>query len=366
MQLSLLNKLRCPDCRQGQITVGEISKDEGALDPEEVFEGVLSCSNCDSWFPVIDGVPRMLPTDLRDKLPNDYPDFYRRNADKLPSSGRSAPVVKDVYLKGQEHVMDAFGFEWNEFSEYSNDNFDQWVEPLTPEFFDGKFGLDAGCGAGRHSRKAHSYGARLIAMDLSPAVDASYAKAREIDGIDVVQGDIFSPPLMDGIFEFIYSIGVIHHTPDPPRAFQQLVAHLKPGGTICCLVYASGRPLALGLLDGIRTVTTRLPLPIVRAVSWTVAAFDTAIPITSFRIARKLGVNDETLAKLFPEHVRIYADRSFDTNYTDWQDRLSYPYVHYYSPEEVQGWFDTAGLEQTKVNEVGTHGVTGVGVTPVS
>ena len=100
MQLSLLNKLRCPDCRQGQITGEEISKDEGALDLEEVLEGVLSCSNCHSWFPVIDGVPRMLPTDLRDKLPNDYPDFYRRNTDKLPSSGRSAPVVKDDHLKG--------------------------------------------------------------------------------------------------------------------------------------------------------------------------------------------------------------------------------------------------------------------------
>ena len=146
MQPALLGRLRCPDCSSGELAAEEFCKDDGALDFNEMLEGVLSCTNCESWYPCIGGVPRMLPRDLRQTLPNDYPEFYRHNADRLPGVGGPISVDKDAHIKGQEHVMDAFGFEWNEFSEYSHDNFDQWVEPLTPDFFKGKFGLDAGCG----------------------------------------------------------------------------------------------------------------------------------------------------------------------------------------------------------------------------
>jgi SAM-dependent methyltransferase len=260
--------------------------------------------------------------------------------------------------------MEAFGFEWNEFSDYTHDNFLDWVTPLQPEFFSGKFGLDGGCGAGRHAMKAHEYGADLVAMDLSPAVDATYAKARTTTGVYVVQGDIFNPPLQPATFEFIYSIGVIHHTPDPPRAFQSIAKLLQPGGTIACLVYASGRPVALGVLSAIRKVTTRVPLPVAKGLSWLAAAIDTVFPITAYRVARKLGAKPAMLEKSFPEHVRIYADQSFATNYTDWLDRLSYPYVHYYNRDEMQEWLDRAGLEDTIVSYVGVHGVTGVGTCP--
>jgi SAM-dependent methyltransferase len=212
--------------------------------------------------------------------------------------------------------------------------------------------------------KAHEYGATMLAMDLSPAVDATYAKARSIDGIDVVQGDIFNPPFVPGTFEFVYSIGVIHHTPDPPRAFRSLVPLVKPGGTIACLVYASGRPIALRLLGSIRSLTTRLPLPATKGLSWLAAAIDRYGPIALLRLARRFGASDAMLAKVFPEHVRIYADESFDTIYTDWLDRLSYPYVHYYDRDDMQEWLDRSRLEHTVVTELGTHGVVGVGRTP--
>jgi SAM-dependent methyltransferase len=303
----------------------------------------------------------MLPSDLRVALNTAYPEFFVTYGDRLQGA-KAGTVTKAV--KGQLHVMEAFGYEWNSFVDYEMDNFDEWVGPVTPDFFKGKLGLDAGCGAGRHSMQAHSYGAQMVAMDLSPAVDATYGKARVTPGINVVQGDIFHPPFKPGTFEFVYSIGVIHHTPDPPRAFQSIVKVLRPGGTMIVMVYASTRPGLLKLLAVLRSVTTRLPLPAMKAMSWLAAAVDVVGPITAYRVLSNIGFPKKLLNRIAPEHVQIYAKVNFQTCFTDWVDRFSYPYVHYYNVAEVTEWCETAGLEKIEVTQLGTYGVNGVGVMP--
>jgi SAM-dependent methyltransferase/uncharacterized protein YbaR (Trm112 family) len=362
MKPALTSWLRCPDCGNRDLKLEVFTFDRHAEVGEspEILEGYLAC-RCGACFPIIKGVPRLLPRHLRPALQDDYPSFYSRHGARLPD-GTTAPVNgRSAEVRGQRHVMESFGFEWNEFADYKNENFDDWVAPLKPEFFAGKLGVDAGCGAGRHALKAHEYGAEIVAMDLSPAVDAAYLKARTTTRMHVVQGDIFNPPLARETFDFVYSLGVLHHTPDPPRAFQSLVPLLRAGGTMAVMVYASGRPVALGVLAAIRAVTTRLPLPVTKFLSWAAAAADTLGPIALYRTLARLGAPPEHLDALTPEHVRLYARESFNTCYTDWLDRLSYPYVHYYSRNHLWDWFVGAGLEKLTVRPLGIHGWTGVG-----
>lgn len=362
MKPALVNWLRCPDCDHRDLKLNVFAHDTAAdvHDASEILEGVLGC-RCGASFPIIAGVPRLLPRHLRAALADSYPGFFTEHAARL--NGWHAPRSRTAEVRGQLHVMEAFGFEWNEFADYENQNFDEWVAPLTPDFFRGKLGVDAGCGAGRHALRAHSYGAEIVAMDLSPAVDAAYRKARAVPRMHVLQGDIFNPPLRRDTFEFVYSLGVLHHTPDPPRAFKSLVPLLRPGGTIAAMLYGSGRPVALGVLGLVRAVTTRLPLPATKLLSWLAGVIDTVGPIGAYRLLRALGVPRPALDRLTPEHVRLYADLSFSTCYTDWLDRLSYPYVHYYTRDTVWDWFISAGLERVTVTALGMHGWTGVGST---
>lgn len=363
MKDRVLTWLQCPDCHGRELRMVSF-----AFDPHsdvtgcpETLDGMLTCS-CGEWFPIIGGVPRLLPSPLRDVLPNEYPIFFRQYADRLFPTGRtnsSANHADDA--KGQIRIMESFGYEWNEFEDYDNNNFDAWVAPLKPVFFRGKVGLDAGCGGGRHALRAHSYGAEIVAMDLSPAVDAAYKKARTTTGVHVVQGDIFNPPLAQGAFEFAYSLGVLHHTPDPPEAFQRLVPLLRPGGTIAVMVYAEGRPLVLSTLGAIRALTTQFPLPVIKMLSLLAAGVDAVGPIALYRLLRCLGLPQRFLDRLTPEHVRLYARETLKTCYTDWLDRLSYPYVHYYSYEDLTGWFARAGLHQGIIRPLGRHGWVGIG-----
>ena len=96
-------------------------------------------------------------------------------------------------------------------------------------------------------------------MDLSVAIDAAYANIGHLEHVHLVQADIFAMPFRDGTFDRAYSIGVLHHTPDPRRAFDRVAAAVKPGGNLAVYLY---HRYGFGprFSDFWRTITTRLPL----------------------------------------------------------------------------------------------------------
>ena len=51
---------------------------------EEVTSGLITCSKCKRWYPIIDEIPHMLPDDLREK--NEDLPFLRKWKDKIPET----------------------------------------------------------------------------------------------------------------------------------------------------------------------------------------------------------------------------------------------------------------------------------------
>ncbi|RQG99761.1 methytransferase partner Trm112 [Natrarchaeobius oligotrophus] len=65
MKESLLEILRCPlDKHELELEDAEYD-DEG----EEVVSGTLVCSECGERYPIEDGIPNLLPPDMREKAP---------------------------------------------------------------------------------------------------------------------------------------------------------------------------------------------------------------------------------------------------------------------------------------------------------
>ncbi len=59
MKKDLMNILCCPVCK-GDLDL-RISKEDAA----EVLEGTLHCKKCNESYPIQDGIPNLLPPELR-------------------------------------------------------------------------------------------------------------------------------------------------------------------------------------------------------------------------------------------------------------------------------------------------------------
>ncbi len=179
-----------------------------------------------------------------------------------PACGSRNPVVRGIPRLAGDTYVESFGRQWNRYevmrAEEDAATF-QIKTGIAPGDLAGKLVLDAGCGGGRYSRLAGSLGARVIGVDLSSAVDKAASLCAELPDVCIVQADLLELPLREGVFDLVFSIGVLHHTPSPRRAFAQIARTVKPGGRLAVWLYRKNVPPQEWLNTGLRQITTRLP-----------------------------------------------------------------------------------------------------------
>jgi len=137
----------------------------------------------------------------------------------------------------------------------------------------------------------------------------------------------------DETFDFIYSIGVLHHTPDTRAAFLRLVPLLKPGGTIAIWVYGKRLRLLVGG-EILRAATRWLPR------KWLLHASKIAIPL--YHIHR-LPVVGTATSILLPTSK----DPDPEWRWLDTFDWYSPRYQWKHTCEEVEAWFAADPLPAT-------------------
>jgi len=103
--------------------------------------------------------------------------------------------------------------------------------------------LIAGCGTGQHSIDAALLfpNAQILAVDIS-LTSLAYArrKTREADlhNIEYVHADILKLSTLDRTFDYIESVGVLHHLADPAAGWRSLLSLLRPGGAMRVGLYS--------------------------------------------------------------------------------------------------------------------------------
>ena len=102
--------------------------------------------------------------------------------------------------------------------------------------------LEAGCGAGRFTEILLQSDARVLAADLSDAVEANYNNCSHFGNYAVIQADILSLPVAQEQFDLVICIGVIQHTPNPEKTIDVLCGYVKPGGLLVIDHYSYGYP----------------------------------------------------------------------------------------------------------------------------
>ncbi len=118
------------------------------------------------------------------------------------------------------------------------------LEPEILRFADfeaaaGKRVLEIGVGMGADLVRWAAAGADVTGVDLTErAVGIAQQRLRErsLAG-DVRLADAESLPFGDGQFDIVYSWGVLHHTPTPALALQEVHRVLAPGGELKLMLY---------------------------------------------------------------------------------------------------------------------------------
>src|SRR4051812_33562028 len=162
----------------------------------------------------------------------------------VSDDGRNEYTVRDFIPRfvPESNYASNFGLQWNKFRKTQLDSYSGhpisatrfWrATGWTPTHIAGKWVLDAGCGAGRFAEIALEAGAKVLALDYSSAVDACYSNLRRHHNFHVVQGDIFALPIRKSLFPYVYSLGVLQHTPEVSNAFRAVASSVAPGGRLC-------------------------------------------------------------------------------------------------------------------------------------
>ena len=265
-------------------------------------------------------------------------------------------AVRDGYLDcSSDAVVDettdrtfaSFGFEWNTFDEVRQEDegfAEVYFRDLDLDSLSGQVGLDAGCGKGRYTRFLAAHLSATAALDGSSAVEAAARNLADLDSVVVVRSDLRSAPFAPESFDFISSLGVLHHLDDPQEGFRRLVGYLAPGGRVLLYLYSRPahlgvRSVALGLASALRRITVRLPHRVLKVVSTPVAALLYAGVVVPGGYGERTG-----RASLAGLPMDAYRGKPFRSLVLDTFDRLSAPVEHRYVWKELSPWFTEAGL----------------------
>lgn len=99
--------------------------------------------------------------------------------------------------------------------------------------------LEVGCGMGAMTMNWVRAGSQMTAVDLTPTAVDQTRRRLEIFGLhaDVRQADGRKLPFEGETFDYVYSWGVLHHSPDLERSIAELMRVVKPGGGFGVMLY---------------------------------------------------------------------------------------------------------------------------------
>lgn len=195
MKNNLCNFLVCPNCSFGTL---------------KKKSDVFYCLGCKTEFGCVNNIPRFVSDD------------YHSN----------------------------FGYQWNKFSKVQLDSCNGSNESesrlliqsgMKPSDFKGKIILEVGAGNGRFTEILLRYGANIVAVDYSTAIDANYENNHlSDDRVIFIQADLFNLPIKIDSFDLVICYGVIQHTGDNEKALFELSKYPRKGGKLIVDIYSNG------------------------------------------------------------------------------------------------------------------------------
>ena len=257
-----------------------------------------------------------------------------------------------------------FGDQWQRYTDNEGyygdvDILQGTFEPLLGlEELRGKRVAEIGSGTGRIVRMLLQAGAKEVtAIEPSAAFEVLRrnlaADADRVVFLNKAGHDI----AVEGEYDFVVSIGVIHHIPDPDPVIAASLRALTPGGRIIVWLYGrEGSGLIVNGIRALRAVTTRLPHFFVAVIAHLLSlALD--VYIFACRHLRGLPLSDYV--------ANVIGRFSRSKRYLVIYDQLKPAYAKYYSEAEARALLESNGFANVQAHFRYGYSWTVVGTRPM-
>lgn len=391
MKPEFLALLWCPRCKSELACHGFRATAPGL---DDIEQGLLVCRGCSLPYPIIDGIPRFLPNSLAE-----HRQFAREFATQLAAIAFNRPTKEATRTFERLNALTAraFGYEWNTYKTTSpeedtltfywltgadaqlyekislQDVFTYYPTPEEVQRIDtsriaGRKVLEVGCGMGKYVKIVSKDAAEVIGLDLSESLQRARLENKDRSNVHFVQADILNSPIRQQSIDFVYSVGVLHHTPDCHRAFLSSASLVAPSGALAVWLYPAdptpGKYAARvhWLQDEVlRPITCRMPPWTLRIVSAGLGRltfvrdrYAERYRATGSRWAYRVAMTAGALAVGRHHDPDIAAFLNFD-----W---YSPQYRSYHTEEQLQSWYKEAGFSDVRILP---QRVSGIGSRPI-
>jgi SAM-dependent methyltransferase len=157
----------------------------------------------------------------------------------------------------QTRSKQSFGIEWTQYyadlgwasKELSGETqmFLTYTRAM-PNFFSDSIVVDAGCGNGRYINVINNISSPpprlVIGIDLADSVFVAAKNCSNFSNVVFLKMNLsLLPKILKEPVDYIYSIGVLHHTPNAKESFDNLVRCVKKEGFMSLYLYGKGNSL---------------------------------------------------------------------------------------------------------------------------
>jgi SAM-dependent methyltransferase len=247
-----------------------------------------------------------------------------------------------------ERTIEDFGEQWTAYRD--NEGYygsleifrDMFGPLLSPDDLVGRRVLEIGSGTGRIAAMLLAAGAaHVVAVEPSAAFDVLRDNLRAHAGkVTFLQMTGDQVPAA-GDQDYVFSIGVLHHIPDPAPVVGAAYGALRPGGRLGVWLYGrEGNRLYLSLLAPMRAVTRHLPhaalVGLVRMVDVALVAYVALCRVLPLPLRKYMR---DVIARLDGSKRRL-------TIY----DQLNPAHAKYYTQAEARHLLEAAGFRDVRMH----------------
>jgi SAM-dependent methyltransferase/uncharacterized protein YbaR (Trm112 family) len=224
-----------------------------------IIDGLLVATDTGMWYPIVDTIPEILPSSLRDwgshlafldqiiapRIPPDLVEALRRVASTADNGSRQGDGYKTSEIGLLNKVEDKANFLAPGLQSPFNPNIYNHPADLIRGFATclpflqlqhGQCVLDSGSGYGWTTEWLMKLGIDAVGIDISRGYpDIGRQRMGPHNQPHLVVGDVENLPFRTGVFDAVLCFDAFHHIPNRPAAMRRYERALKDQGRIVLL-----------------------------------------------------------------------------------------------------------------------------------